>query len=68
MLFIIGAVLVLALLLGAAITAMARAAREGQKTAQALAPRMEGNGMEKVSYAALLLLMLGVTSGFLGGL
>lgn len=55
-------------LLGAAITALTRAAREGRSLARDLAPIDEGNTMKRISYAALLLLMLGVTSGLLGGL
>lgn len=55
-------------LVGAAMTALTRAAREGRKLARDLAPIDEGNTMKRISYAALLLLMLGVTSGLLGGL
>lgn len=55
-------------LVGAAITALTRAAREGRSLARDLAPIDEGNTMKRISYAALLLLMLGVTSGLLGGL
>lgn len=55
-------------LVGAAIAALTRAARESRTLARDLAPINEGNAMKRISYAALLLLMLGVTSGLLGGL
>lgn len=55
-------------LVGAAMAAVTRAAREGRSLARGLAPIDEGNTMKRISYAALLLLMLGVTSGLLGGL
>jgi len=55
-------------LAAAAFSAVTRAIRDGHMAARDLAHETKGNGMEKVSYAALLLLMLGVTSGLLGGL
>ncbi|WP_324754369.1 hypothetical protein [Roseovarius sp. Pro17] len=54
-------------LIGAAAAAWTRAAREGQTLARDLTST-GGSGMERISYAALILLMLGVTSGLLGGL
>lgn len=55
-------------LLGAAVTAWGRAAQEGRKVASDLTARSGENNVERISYAALFLLMLGVTSGLLGGL
>lgn len=57
-------------LVGAAVSALSRAARDGGELARDLAMPGTGNGvtMERISYAALILLMLGVTSGLLGGL
>lgn len=55
-------------LLGAAAAAWTRAANEGRQVASDLSIRSGGNNVQRISYAALILLMLGVTSGFLGGL
>ncbi len=59
-------------LVSAAISSLSRAARDGGKLARDLTAPGTGTGkgvtMERVSYAALILLMLGVTSGLLGGL
>jgi len=72
LLFLICLILAVLALAAAALLALVRAFREGRATAQEIAGNLgqgsRGNGMEKVSYAALLLLMLGVTSGLLGGL
>ncbi|MEI4261838.1 hypothetical protein [Roseovarius sp. D0-M9] len=72
LLFFIFLALAVLALAGAALSALTRAAREGHSAARDLAQdtigNTKGNGMEKVSFTALLLLMLGVTSGLLGGL
>lgn len=61
LLLLICLVCVVLALAGVAVSSLSRAARE-------LAPANEGKTMARISYAALLLLMLGVTSGLLGGL
>ena len=68
LIFIICLALAVLALTAAAVAAISRAAREGRALARETAHLGGGQGMEKVSYAALLLLMLGVTSGLLGGL
>lgn len=55
-------------LFGAAAVAWTRAANEGRQVASDLSIGSGGNNVQRISYAALILLMLGVTSGFLGGL
>ena len=68
LLFLICLGLAVLALAAAAMVAVTRAARAGRAAAHDLAREAKGDGMEKVSYAALMLLMLGVTSGLLGGL
>lgn len=68
LLFLICLGLAVLALAAAAITAVIRAARVGRDTVHDLTRETKEDGMEKVSYAALMLLMLGVTSGLLGGL
>ncbi|WP_113912864.1 hypothetical protein [Roseovarius dicentrarchi] len=59
---------VLLALVGAAISALTRAAQDGRALARDIAAPGKGILMERISYTALILLMLGVTSGLLGGL
>ncbi|MDO5757676.1 MAG: hypothetical protein Q4P24_09190 [Rhodobacterales bacterium] len=51
-----------------AVSAMVRAAQDSKALAQELSAPHRGMVMERISYTALILLMLGVTSGLLGGL
>ncbi|PVA09202.1 hypothetical protein DC366_14945 [Pelagivirga sediminicola] len=61
-------VVALLALAGAAISALSRAAQDSRSLARDLAAPGKGITMQRISYAALILLMLGVTSGLLGGL
>jgi hypothetical protein len=72
LLLLIALICAVLVLVGAAVSALSRAARDGGELARDLAAPGTGAGkgvtMERISYAALILLMLGVTSGLLGGL
>lgn len=69
LLFLICLICALLALVGAAISALSRAARDSRRLARDLAaPETEGGTMERIGYVALIVLMLGVTSGLLGGL
>lgn len=69
LIFLICALIALA---SQAVSALTQAARDGGALARDLVAPDNGPGqggtMERISYVALLLLMLGVTSGLLGGL
>jgi len=69
---LIGLALALVWLTAAAVSATARAAREtrtlGREVAEMTQEARRGANVQKIAYAALMLLMLGVTSGLLGGL
>ncbi len=60
--------LALVALTGYALSATFRAAREARSLGQEIAATTTGTSVQKIAYVALLLLMLGVTSGLLGGL
>ncbi len=55
-------------LVGVAVSALTRAAQDGTALARDIAAPNTGVTMQRISYTALILLMLGVTSGLLGGL
>jgi Flp pilus assembly protein TadG len=55
-------------LVGVAAAQLAHAASVGSRAAHESSAPSKGNDVERISYAALILLMLGVTSGLLGGL
>ncbi|HEY9039280.1 MAG TPA: hypothetical protein VIN05_10110 [Roseovarius sp.] len=55
-------------LVGVAISALTRAAQDSKALARDMAGPHTGMMMKRISYTALILLMLGVTSGLLGGL
>ncbi|MFX0541170.1 hypothetical protein ACEWPM_005495 [Roseovarius sp. S4756] len=62
------AALVVVTLIGLAVTTTARAVQDSRDLARDIAVVPRRTLMEKISFAALMLLMLGVTSGLLGGL
>lgn len=68
LLLLICLVLVLLALVGAAVSALTRAAQDGRALARDFTGSDKEVLMERTSYAALIVLMLGVTSGLLGGL
>ncbi|KRS11462.1 hypothetical protein XM53_16060 [Roseovarius atlanticus] len=51
-----------------AMSAVARAARDAGAVGRDIAVTTRGTFMQKIAYAALFIVMLGVTSGLLGGL
>ncbi len=55
-------------LIGVAVSALTRAAQDSKALARDMVAPNTGVTMKRISYAALILLMLGVTSGLLGGL
>ncbi|WP_397542878.1 hypothetical protein [Roseovarius salis] len=55
-------------LTGLAVSATVRAARETRSLGREVALMARGTNVQKIAYAALMILMLGVTSGLLGGL
>lgn len=55
-------------LIGIAISAMARAGRDAGSLGRDMVGTTRGTSVQKIAYAALFILMLGVTSGLLGGL
>lgn len=60
--------LALVALAGFAVSAMTRAARDATSLGREMALTTRGTSVQKIAYAALFILMLGVTSGLLGGL
>ncbi|WP_422025696.1 hypothetical protein [Roseovarius sp.] len=60
--------LALVALAGFAVSALTRATREARSLGQEIALTTRGTSVQKIAYAALFILMLGVTSGLLGGL
>ncbi len=68
LLLLICVICALLALVGAAISALTRAAQDGTALARTMAVPDKRITMERISYTALILLMLGVTSGLLGGL
>ncbi len=55
-------------LAGLAVSATIRAARDTQALGRDLVVKTGGSNVQKIAYVALIVLMLGVTSGLLGGL
>lgn len=51
-----------------AAVAMARAARDAGSVGRDIAVTTRGTNVQKIAYAALFILMMGVTSGLIGGL
>ncbi|MGK7653970.1 MULTISPECIES: hypothetical protein [unclassified Roseovarius] len=51
-----------------AMSAVMRAARDAGAAGRDIAVSTRGASMQKIAYAALFIVMLGVTSGLLGGL
>jgi hypothetical protein len=51
-----------------AMAAMARAARDAGSVGREIAITTRGANVQKIAYAALFILMMGVTSGLIGGL
>ncbi len=51
-----------------AMSAVARAARDAGAAGRDIVVSTRGASMQKIAYAALFIVMLGVTSGLLGGL
>jgi hypothetical protein len=49
------------------VSAILRAARETRALGRELAVTAGGTALQKIAYAALIILMLGVTSGLVGG-
>ncbi|MCQ0093305.1 hypothetical protein [Roseovarius sp. M141] len=68
LLLLICLICVLLALVGLAVSALTRAAQDSKALAQGMIAPDKGVTMERISYTALILLMLGVTSGLLGGL
>ncbi|MFN3209452.1 MAG: hypothetical protein ACE369_10715 [Roseovarius sp.] len=60
--------LAVVLLAGLAVSATVRAARDAGSAGRGIVATTGGTNMQKIAYAALFILMLGVTSGLLGGL
>lgn len=68
MLVILALALALVALAGFAVSALTRTTREARSLGQEIALTTRGTSVQKIAYAALFILMLGVTSGLLGGL
>lgn len=60
--------LIVAALAGLAVSSLARAAKDSHSLMQGVAVETRRNNLQKIGYVALILVMLGVTSGLLGGL
>ena len=67
-LILIALVLLVVALVGVIVSTFTQAARDSRALAQGLALDTRRDGLQKVGYVALILVMLGVTSGLLGGL
>lgn len=68
LLILFSLVLMVLALVGVILTTFAQLAREGRAVARGMALDTRREGLQKVGYVALILVMLGVTSGLLGGL
>jgi hypothetical protein len=67
LIMLVGLALALVALTGLAVSAILRAARETRALGRELAVTAGGTALQKIAYAALIILMLGVTSGLVGG-
>ena len=68
LLFILCAALVVVALVSFTVSLASRAVQDSTKLAREITTGTQGNTMQKIGFAALIIVMLGVTSGLLGGL
>lgn len=68
LLLLLTLVLMVMALLGVVVSMLMRLAREGQSLVEDMGDETRRTGLQKVGYVALILVMLGVTSGLIGGL
>ncbi|RKF16854.1 hypothetical protein D6850_04775 [Roseovarius spongiae] len=67
MLILCAALVVFALVM-MLVSVVTRATHNGREMAREVAAEPRGDAMRKIGFAALIIVMLGVTSGLLGGL